>query len=67
MPQIITGSPKDAIDEMIERVKSIERLVASRPQSLAKKDVLDALLDADGALARARRAAARMDNSRLTI
>lgn len=67
MAQVITGSPKDAIDEMIERVKGIERLTASRPASRAKNDALEALHETDQALNRARKAAARMDSSRLTI
>lgn len=67
MTQVITGSPKDAIDEMIERVKGIERLTASRPASRAKDDVLEALHETDRALDRARKAAARLDSTRLTV
>jgi hypothetical protein len=65
--QVITGTPKDAIDELIERAKAIEKMLEIKPASTAREDAILAMHEADAWLTRARAAAARMASGRVAV
>lgn len=58
-------SPKDGIDEMIERGKAIDRMLAGRPATDAQVEARESMAEVDAWLTRARNATARMDNGKI--
>jgi predicted dithiol-disulfide oxidoreductase (DUF899 family) len=60
----VLRTPKDGVDELIERVKAISRTIEHKPDTQAYRDARIALLEADAALSRARAALARVHQPR---
>jgi hypothetical protein len=66
MPQVIRN-PKDGIDEVLEQVRAIDKMVSGHPSTAASHDAHAALQRATTELSLARAAVTRMAASRTVV